>query len=272
VRVTIVLRRFVLGLFAVWLLCGLVCLRVVGQGVQGGVEYNVLVVTVPVEIMGSIQTFIVPLNVSNTGLLSEYSLYVVSQGVPRYSYLFSRMPPVAVFLEVSAYSGVYEAWYGGGNPHATYTSMPGSQSSFWLAYDDFDYATGFWFNSSVSVLGSKATLEPDGYLALTMPYSPSTAHLWLLHGKRALALIFSEPYSEFVALTLTSLNFTDIELVQDGSDVFFVDPLGNCLHYGVLHLDKSAGILMVIVNPADNTAIFMLYGGANACPAHRVGL
>jgi hypothetical protein len=268
--VVAVLRRLVLGLLVIGLLCAVLCLRVVGQGGQGGVEYNVLAVTVPLDIMGSVQTFIVPLNVSSTGLLSEYSLYVVSQGVPRYSYLFSRMPPVAVFLEVSAYSGVYEAWYGGGNPYTAYTSTPGSQSSFWLAYDDFDYATGFWANSSVVISGSKATLMPNGYLALTTPYSPSTGHIWLLHGKRALVLVFSEAYSEFITLTLTPTNFTDITLVQDGSDIFFLDQAGRCLYYSVLYLDKSAGILVVAVNPEGNTMIFMLYGGANSCPSYRV--
>ena len=264
------MRRFVLGLFVVGLLCVVLCLRVVDQSVQSGVEYNVLVVTVPLDIVGSVQTFIVPLNVSSTGLLSEYSLYVVSQGVPRYSYLFSRMPPVAVFLEVSAYSGVYEAWYGGGNPYTAYTSTPGSQSSFWLAYDDFDYATGFWANSSVVISGSKATLMPNGYLALTTPYSSSTGHIWLLHSKRALVLVFSKAYSEFITLTLTSANFTDIALVQDGSDIFFLDQAGMCLYYSVLYLDKSAGILQVAVNPANNTIVYMLYGGVNMCPGYRV--
>jgi hypothetical protein len=267
--VVAVLRRLVMGLLLVGLLCSLPCLRVAGE--QGGVEYNVFAVTVPLDVIGSIQTFIVPLNVSSTGLLSEHSLYVVSQGVPRYSYLFSRMPPVAVFLEVSAYSGVYEAWYGGGNPYAAYTGAPGSQSSFWLVYDDFDYATGFWDSSSVRISGSKAMLLPNGYLALTAPYSPSTAHIWLLHGRRALVLALGEAYSEFVTLILTPENFTDIGLVQDGTDIFFLDQAGRCLHYSVLYLDKSAGILVVAVNPEGNTVIFMLYGGANACPSHRVG-
>jgi hypothetical protein len=80
----------------------------------------------------------------------------------------------------------------------------------------------------------------------------------------------SAAYNTFVALTLTASNFTDISLVQDGSDIFFLDPLGNCLYYSILYLDKSAGILQVAVNPSNNTTVYMLYGGVNACPNYRV--
>jgi hypothetical protein len=240
-----------------------------GQG--SGVEYNAVTVAVPVELLGSFQVLLVPLNVSSTGLLTESNVYVVSQGVPRISYLFSRNPPLVAFVEPSMYSGTYEVWYGGGNPYSQLIGSPGSQISFWLAYDDFDYETGFWVNRSVAVTGSKAYVSQGGYLALVAAYSPKTAHLWLLYGRRALVIAFAQTHSEFVALILTRANFTDIGLIRDGSDVFFADPTGKCLYYSVLHLDKSAGILIVLVNPAGNAVIFMLYGGENACPGYRVG-
>jgi hypothetical protein len=246
------------------LLAGLV----LGQG--SGIEYDAVAVTVPIELLGSFQVLVVPLNVSSTGLPTESNVYVVSQGVPRISYLFSRNPPIVAFVEPSMYSGTYEVWYGGGNPYSQLIGSPGSQISFWYVYDDFDYETGFWANRSVVITGSKAYVSPGGYLALTAPYSQKTAHLWLLYGRRALMIHFAQAYSEFVALTLTHANFADMGFIIDGSDVFFVDPAGKCLYYSVLHLDKSAGILIVTVNPAGNTVIFMLYGGENACPGYRI--
>jgi hypothetical protein len=240
------------------------------RGQTSGIEFNVVTVVVPGELLGSLQVVLAPLNVSNPGIVTEGNTYMMSQGVPRVSYLFSRNPPLVAFIEPSMYSGTYEVWYGGGNPYSQLIGAPGTSMSFWLAYDDFDYPTEFWVNSSVSITGSKAYVAPGGYLALSAAYSSRTAHLWLLHGRRALMITFTQPYSEFVTLTLTPGNFTDMRLVQDGSDIFFVDPLGNCLHYSVLHLDKTAGILQVVVNPNGSTTIYMLYGGMNACLGHRV--
>jgi hypothetical protein len=240
------------------------------KGQTSGIEFNVVTVTTPGELLGSFQVILAPLNVSAPGVATEGNTYVVSQGVPRISYLFSRSPPLVAFVEPSMYSGTYEVWYGGGNPYGQLTGSPGTSTSFWLAYDDFDYPAGFWVNESVSITGSRAYVAPGGYLALSAAYSSKTAHLWLLHGRRALVITFTQAYSEFIALTLTTGNFTDMGLVQDGSDVFFLDPSGNCLHYSILHLDKSAGILVVAVNPANNTVIYMLYGGTNMCPGHRV--
>jgi hypothetical protein len=264
------LKRLIVALsLTAVVVAGLVIGKIVlGQG--SGIEFNAISIIVPGELLGSFQVFFTPLNTSNPGLLTESNVYAVSQGVPRISYLFSRNPPLVAFVEPSTYSGTYEVWYGGGNPYSQLIGSPGSSMSFWLAYDDFDYATGFWVNESVSITGSRAYISPGGYLALQASYSPKTAHLWLLHGRRALVITFTQAYNEFITLTLTPGNFTDIGLVQDGSDIFFLDPLGNCLYYNVLYLDKPAGILQVAVNPANNTAIYMLYGGVNACPSYRV--
>jgi len=251
------------------LLGGLVlALLVAGQG--AGVEFNIVSVAIPGELLGSFQSFLFPLNVSDTGLLSEWNVYVVVQGVPRFSYLFSKNPPLVAVFEPSVFNAVYEVWYGGGNPYSSYISVPGTSSSYWLVYDDFDYATGFWVNKSVSITGSRAYVDPGGYLVLNARYSPATIHAWLVHGRRALVIGLQQAYDGFIALVFTTENFTDIGLVQDGSDIFFLDPLGNCLYYNVLYLDKSAGILQVAVNPSNSTAVYMLYGGVNACPGYRV--
>jgi len=263
------LMRLPVALVLVILLGGLVLASlVVGQG--AGVEFNTVSVTVPGELLGSFQSFLFPLNVSDTGLLSEGNVYVVVQGVPRFSYLFSRNPPLVAVFEPSVFNAVYEVWYGGGNPYSSYISTPGTSSSYWLVYDDFDYYTGFWVNKSVSITGSRAYVDPGGYLALSTAYSPKTIHVWLVHGRKALVVSLQQAYSGFIVLVFTTNNFTDISLVQDGSDVFFIDSLGNCLYYSILYLDKSAGILQVAVNPSNSTTVYMLYGGVNACPNYRV--
>jgi hypothetical protein len=78
-------------------------------------------------------------------------------------------------------------------------------------------------------------------------------------------ITLQEPHSEFVYLLLTEANFTDIESVVDGSDVFFMGPDGACLPYAVMHFDKELRELHVAVNPQGNTVIYMGYGGENPC-------
>jgi len=235
-----------------------------------GIEFNVVSVVVPGELLGSFQTYIVPLNVSSTSLLSEANVYVVTQRVSRISYLFSRNPPIVVFAEPSAYSGSYEVWYGGENPYSSMIGAPGTATSIWLAYDDFDYSTGFWVNKTVSIAGSRAYVASKGYLALSQPYSSKAAHLWVLHGRRALVVVLAKPHNELVYLYFTPANFTDISSVRDGSDIFFVDSSGRCLYYSVLHLEPASSV-HVAVNPEGNAVIYMLYGGLNACQEYRVG-
>lgn len=263
------LRKVVLAVPLVALVLVLSSLTAVGQ--SAGLELNVVTVVIPGEIQGSFQTLVVPLNVSDLSMLSESNTYVVVSGVPRISYLFSRNPPLVLFVEPSAYSGTYEVWYGGGNPYTQYIGTPGSSMSFWLAYDDFDYATGFWLNSSISIVGSRVYVSPGGYLALSRAYSPKTVHLWLVHGRKGLVITFSQPYSGFVSFTLTQNNFTDITQVVDGSDVYFIDPLGSCLPYAVILYDQLSVSLQVAVNPGNNTVVYMLYGGVNPCTTSRVG-
>jgi len=254
---------------------GVLLLAVVVAGVvayAGGLEFNVVHVEVPVDIVGSVQVFVAPLNVSDPGLLRDDNVYVVVAGQPRFSFLFSRNPPVVAFVEPSAYTARYHVWYGGDNPYQQFIGAPGSPQSFWLAFDEFDYDTGFWYNASTSIYGSRAYVEPGGWLALGYAYSPKTLHLWLLHGRRALLVAFPEPYTTFVALTLTRGNFTDIGQVLDGSDVYFLSPAAECLQYAVLHFDKAAGVLKVVVNPEGSTTVYMLYGSTNKCPDSRVSL
>jgi len=236
----------------------------------GGLEYNIVTVIIPTEIQGSFQTIVSPLNVSSVSLLSETNTYVLTQGQPRIGYLFSRNPPVMAWIEPSAYSGSYSVWYGGDNPYSQYLGAPGTQNSIWLAFDDFDYSTGFWTNQSISISGSRAIIGPGGYIALIYAYSSKTEHLWLIHGRKAYVLLFPNATSSFVYVTLTSQNFTDITNVIDGSDVYFLDQTGACLYYSVINFDKANLILNVAVNPANNTIIYMLYGGTNLCLSYRV--
>jgi len=238
---------------------------------QGGLEFNSIVVTAPSEIHGSLQILLVPLNVSDPRLLSVSNVYVVSQGIPRRSYLFSTLPPVVAFLEGSAFSGVYEVWYGGGNPYSALIGFPGSNGSIWLAFDDFDYETWFWYRNGASTTGSRCYVEPGGYLALARAYSSKTAHAWLLHGRRALNVVIPEPIHGFVVLRLTAANFTDIVYVRDGSDVYPVDPRGTCLRYSVLYFSKEGGLLLLAVDPEGNTLIHVIYGGENPCSEYGVG-
>jgi len=253
-------------------LLGLLVLLVVGFVVlaqSGGLEYNIVQITVPVDLVGSVQVYIVPLNVSDFGLLREDNVYVLMSGSPRVSYLFSRIPPVVAFVEPSAYTASYEIWYGGGNPYVKFIGAPGSQESFWLAFDEFDYNTGFWANVSVTIHGSRVYIEPGGSLTLLHPYSPKTVHMWVLHGRRALVILLPQSFNKYILVYLTRDNFTDIALVRDGSDVYFVDGSGGCLYHEVLVFDRTAGKLYVAVNPVGNTVIYMLYGGENPCTAYR---
>jgi hypothetical protein len=262
------MRKPVLLVLAV-LVAGLAS-ATLSSGQAAGVEFNSVSIIVPGELLGSFQTYLIPLNVSETGMLSTDNVYVLAQGVPRFSYLFSDYPPLVAVFERSAYNAVYEVWYGGGNPYSSFISVPGTGSSLWLVFDDFDYSTGFWLVKNASITGSRVYVDPGGYLALSAAYSPRTAHVWLVHGRKALVISLQQEYSGFIALVFTTGNFTDVSLVQDGSDVFFIDSLGNCLYYSLLHLDRQAGIMIVVVNPAGNTVIYMLYGGLNKCLDYRV--
>ena len=254
-------------------LLGLLVLLVVGFVVlaqTGGLEYNIVQITVPVDLVGSVQVYIVPLNVSDFGLLREDNVYVLMSGSPRVSYLFSRIPPVVAFVEPSAYTASYEIWYGGGNPYVKFIGAPGSQESFWLAFDEFDYNTGFWANVSVTIHGSRVYIEPGGSLTLLHPYSSKTIHMWMLHGRRVLIISFPQPYKDFVLVYLTKNMFADITFIRDGSDVYFIDGRGACLYYSIVYFGKEAGELYFTVNPAGNTIIYMLYGGENQCVNYRV--
>ena len=246
--------------------CAVICITAVGA--TGGIEYNIVSLVVPLELQGSFQTIVVPFNVSDIGLISESNTYVLVQGQPRIGYLFSRNPPVMAWVEASTYSGIYEIWYGGGNPYSQYIGAPGSSYSIWLVFDDFDYSTGFWSSSSVSITGSRAFISPNGYMVLTTPYSTKTEHLWLIHGRRAYVLFFDEPINSFVYLRLDPSNFADIGNVIDGSDVYFIDGNSACLFYSIINFQED--LLEVSVNPQGNTIIYMLYGGENICQNYRV--
>jgi hypothetical protein len=238
-----------------------------------GVERVVITVQLAPELVSSLIVFAVPINVSNPSLLTVDSLYVLVGNTPKLSYAFSSIPSVIVFAEPYAWSGTtYEAWYGGANPYPSFISLPGTNASFWYAYDEFDYPTTLWSTSNAYVAASKMFINAKGFTALRYSMPVESTTLWLLSGKRALQIVFSKQYSTFVAFTLTSYNFTDFNLVRDGTDIYFTDASGTCLYYSVLYLDKASQVLKVAVNPANNTIIYMLYGGANPCTSYSIAL
>ena len=97
-------------------------------------------------------------------------------------------------------------------------------------------------------------------------------HMFVLHGRRALQIVFSKQFNVFIAFALTNANFTDFNLVRDGTDIYFTDLTGKCLYYSVLYLDKVSQILKIAVNPTNNTVVYMLYGSANPCSSYSVAL
>jgi hypothetical protein len=238
-----------------------------------GVERVVIAVQLAPELVSSLIVFAVPINVSNPTLLTVDSLYVLVGNTPKLSYAFSSIPSVIVFAEPYAWSGTaYEAWYGGRNPYPSFISLPGSNASFWYAYDEFDYLSTLWLISNAYVASSKMFISAKGFTALRYAMPSESTTLWLLSGKRALQIVFSKQYSVFIAFTLTNANFTDFNLVRDGTDIYFTDASGKCLYYSVLYLDKASQVLKVAVNPANNTIVYMLYGGSNPCTSYSVNL
>jgi len=238
-----------------------------------GVERVVITVQLAPELVSSLIVFAVPINVSSPSLLTVDSLYVLVGNTPKLSYTFSSIPSVIVFAEPYAWSGTtYEAWYGGTNPYPNFIALPGTNTSFWYAYDEFDYLTTLWSTSNAYVASSKMFISAKGFTALKYAMPTESTTLWLLSGKRALQIVFSKQFNTFIAFTLTSVNFTDFSLVRDGTDIYFTDPAGKCLYYSVLYLDKTSQVLKVAVNPANNSIIYMLYGGENRCPSYAVQL
>jgi hypothetical protein len=238
-----------------------------------GFERVVIAVQLAPELVSSLIVFAVPINVSNPTLLTADSLYVLVGNTPKLSYAFSSIPSVIVFAEPYAWSGTsYEAWYGGRNPYPSFISLPGTNASFWYAYDEFDYHSALWLSSNAYVASSKMFINAKGFTALKYAMPTESTTLWLLSGKRALQIVFSKQYSVFIAFTLTNANFTDFNLVRDGTDIYFADPAGKCLYYSVIYLDKASQVLKVVVNPDSNTVVYMLYGGENRCPDYAVVL
>jgi hypothetical protein len=238
-----------------------------------GVERVIITVQLAPELISSLIVFAVPINVSNPSLLTVDSLYVTVGNTPKLSYAFSSIPSVVVFAEPYAWSGTtYEAWYGGRNPYPSFIALPGTNASFWYAYDEFDYLSALWSTSSAYVASSKMFINAMGFTALRYAMPAESTTMWLLSGKRALQIVFSKQYSTFIAFTLTNANFTDFSLVRDSSDIYFTDASGMCLYYSVLYLDKASQVLKTAVNPANNTIIYMLYGGSNPCTSYSVNL
>ena len=239
--------------------------------VAQGIERVEVFVGLAPELINTLIVYAVPVNVTSPLLFTMQSLYVLVGRIPKLSFAFSSHPAVVVFAEPYAYTdAVYEVWYGGENPYPQFIAMPGTNASIWYAYDEFDWPTEMWGSSNAEVSASKATVRGPGFMVLKAGYPSESAVLWLLSGRRSLQIEFPEPVSEFVAFTLTSANFTDIDLVKTIEDIYFTDPAGQCLPYAMLYADLSKKVITVAVNPQNNTIVYMLYGGANPCTVQRV--
>jgi hypothetical protein len=244
------------------------CVAVVLAG--GGVEFNLIYVQPSPEYYGGIGVYAVPLNVSDPQLLQYSSLYVVdAQGIPRYSYAFSNLPPLIFFLEQSLGVGQYQAYYGGTNPYSSFVAMPGTQQSIWAAFDDFDYRTGFWMEYNASLGGGKYAVAPGGFIALNVGYGQDVVHAFLVLGRRAFWVRFNASEGWVVA-TLTSREFADWGSIADGSDIYFINPDGTPLYYSIIYLSKVEKILVFAVELRGSDRVLMLYGGVNPYASYRV--
>jgi hypothetical protein len=232
-----------------------------------GIEMNYVRVSVSSKYLGSYMIFLVPLNVTDPSLLTFMNTYVVSQSdqSPRLSYLFSNYPPLVVFLEASVGPYSYGVYYGGTNPFTNYIAMPGGANSLFFLYDEFDYATGFWVGN-YSVSASKATVY--GLFYLNASYPQKYAFLTNILGGRAWAIRLPVS-SGWVSTSLNQSTFTDWGAIIDGSDIYFLDPLGNPTNYSIIYLDKTAMVLIFSVYLNGFDTVYMVYGGPNPYASYR---
>lgn len=238
-----------------------------------GIEMNAVSVWVSQQYVGSGMIYVIPLNVSDPSLLTYSNTYVVSypSNSPRLSYLFSSYPPMLVMIERHVGNAYYQVLYGGTNPYPDYVALPGSSSSPFFLFDEFDYDTGFWNIVNGTVEGGHINLR-NGYISLTRGYSePDVMYMASVLGTRAfrMDLNLTEPAGWFF-ISLTSREFTDWRRIADGSDIYFLDPQGRPLRYSILCLDKDAGRLDALVELSGVSTIFMVYGGANPYADYRV--
>ena len=238
-----------------------------------GIEKVEIAVRIAPELFNSLIVFAIPINVSDPAIFTLQSTYVTMSNLPKLSFAFSAVPPIIIFAEPYAVDGaVYEVQYGGANPYTQFISLPGTNASFWYAFDEFDFPTDIWLYRYVSIAASKATISGGGFIALKYAYPSESTALWLLSGRRALLFIFSTAVDRFTTYTLTPYNFTDFNLVRDGNDIYFMNHYGICIPYTVIYLSKSEGLLTVSFNPMNNTVIYMMYGGDNPCTDTRIQL
>lgn len=236
----------------------------------GGVEFNLIYTQPSPDYLGGIGIYVVPLNVSDPSLLQSPSLYVIDiVGIPRYSYVFSNLPPLIFFLEQSLGVTSYSAYYGGTNPYSGFIASPGTPQSIWGAFDDFDYTTGFWVSANASLSGGKYVIQPQGYIALNTPYAQDFVHTFLILGSKAF-MIQLNVSNGWVTVNLTSKEFGDWNLIVDGNDIYFLNPDATPLYYSIIYLSKTDKVLTFAVELKNSDTIFMLYGGTNPYASYRV--
>lgn len=236
----------------------------------GGVEFNLIYTHPSPDYFGSIGIYVVPLNVSDVSLLQQASLYVIdSAGLPRYSYLFSSIPPLVLFLEQSLGITTYSIYYGGTNPYTGFIATPGTPQSIWGAFDDFDYNTGFWSTYNSILGGGKYEVGSGGWLALNTSYPQDFLHIFTVLGRRALKIVLNVTEG-WVIIHLTEKEFGDWEVIFDGKDIYFIHQDGTPLRYSIIYFNKREKTLISAVELKGSNTVLMMYGGANPYENYRV--
>jgi len=238
---------------------------------HSGLEYYLVSVSIPLELLGSDHVLIIPFNVSNPTVLTETNTYVTSEGVPKTSFLFSRIPQIIVLRERFIANNIYQIWYGGGNPYLEYTGVPATERGLelWLAFDDFNNLEDWWLYSATTVLNGRAVVSAGGYVSLNTSYSSRVTSMWLVEASTALQIVFPSSTNYFTAVVITERDFPSIKsLIPDS--IYFVDGTGTCIPYTIIYFDKNIGKLGIAVNPMGSQTIYMLYGGVNPCTGLRV--
>ena len=236
----------------------------------GGVEFNVVYTHPAPDYLGGIGVYVIPLNVSDPALLQPSSMYVVDViGIPRYSYVFSNLPPTVVFLEQSLGVTSYSVYYGGTNPYSGFIASPGTQQSIWGAYDDFDYYTGFWNTYNAELSGGKYIVESGGWVVLNASYVEDFIHMFTVLGRRAFKIELNVS-NGWVTVNLTSKEFGDWNLIIDGNDIYFINPDGTPLYYSIIYLSKEEKVLTFAVELKNSNTVLMLYGSTNPYTSYRV--
>jgi len=240
-------------------------------------EYNLVSVAVPASLKGISMLYPVGLNASSLNIVTGDTLYVVDDsGTPRYSILLTNAPPVALFLEQGARTGVYYVYYGYSNPYYQYTVQLGD-SSFFTVYHDFSSTAELLdFMGNYSVEPSTGTLElydTDGdYIVYNKAFLNQPVVL-NLHAPRAVVFSYSASSSGVAELDLNQGNFADWDFLSpDCSDIHVV--VNNApANYTIASCDVAGKYIRLYVRlPSTSGTLLVKYGAPNPYLEYRSNL